>query len=208
MDASDHPGIDVRWAALRVAFAMVLMAACAKPAAMNHTWKDAKFRGEPPHSVLVIAVSRSPAQRQEFEDSFSQALRESGTLATPSHSLVPEEGVIPNDRIRQAISETRADGLLIARVLRVKRSEKVVSARVSPGFGGGFYKSYVAAWAAPAPSTDRGDVLTVESTLWSLWPERAVWSGTSESTDVKDYATLTTYLARLLVAKMQQDKVL
>src|SRR5262245_49965414 len=175
---------------------------------MNNSWKNVKFTGGPLHSVLVIAVSRSSAQRQEFEDGFSQALRESGTLAIPSYSLVPEPDAIPNERIRQAISEARADALLIARVLRVQRRAKVVPAYVSPGFGGGFYASYVAAWAAPVPSIDRRDVLTVESTLWSLWPEQAVWSGTGESTDVKDSAELTAELARLLVAKMQQDKVL
>jgi hypothetical protein len=38
--------------------------------------------------------------------------------------------------------------------------------------------------------------------------ERAVWSGTSESTDAKDVGTLTGELAKVLIAKMKEDKVL
>jgi len=39
-------------------------------------------------------------------------------------------------------------------------------------------------------------------------PERVAWSGTSESTDVNDVATLTGELAAVLIAKMKEDKVL
>jgi hypothetical protein len=38
--------------------------------------------------------------------------------------------------------------------------------------------------------------------------ERVVWSGTSESTDVKDVATLTGELASVLIGRMKEDKVL
>lgn len=55
---------------------------------------------------------------------------------------------------------------------------------------------------------DQYDVLTIESTLWDMRQERAVWSGTSESTEPKDVATLTGELAKLLIARMKDDKVL
>jgi hypothetical protein len=72
----------------------------------------------------------------------------------------------------------------------------------------GFYGWYTTAYTTVPPSIHQYEVVTIESTLWDMRPERVAWSGTSESTDVKDVATLTGELAAVLIGKMKDDKVL
>jgi hypothetical protein len=51
-------------------------------------------------------------------------------------------------------------------------------------------------------------VVTIETTLWDMQPERVVWAVTSEAVDPKNVATLTGELAEVLITKMRQDGVL
>jgi hypothetical protein len=106
------------------------------------------------------------------------------------HLGLPEEGAIPNERIKQAVAGASADAVLITRVLRVQRNVQVTPGYVAPGYAGGFYGWYTGAWVAVPPSVEQYEVLTIEST------------------DVKDASTLTGELASVLIAKMKEDNVL
>lgn len=172
---------------------------------LKDSWKDPQFSDAPFRKVLVIGVSRSDANRRLFEDGFVQALRTSGTEASASYSLLPEEGPLPKERIKQAVAKTGADSVLVTRVLRVQRKVDVSPGYVGPGPG--FYGWYGATWAA-APEIHAYDVMTIESTLWDIKREQAVWSGISESIDPKDVTKVTRELAEALIAKMKEDKVL
>jgi hypothetical protein len=175
---------------------------------LRDSWRDPQFAGPPLRSVLVIGVARSPSNRRVFEDGFTQALRNQGVAATGSYPLLPEEGAIGNARIKGAVAQSGADAVLITRVLRVHRNVQVTPGYVVPGYAMGFYGWYTTAYTTVPPSIEQWEVLTVESTLWHMRPERVAWSGTSESTDVNDVATLTGELAAVLIAKMKEDKVL
>jgi hypothetical protein len=175
---------------------------------LSGSWRDPQWSGAPLRSVLVIGVAQSPGHRRIFEDGFSQALRAQGTGASASYPLLPEEGAIPNERINQAVTSAGADAVLITRVLRVQRNVQVTPGYVMPGYAGGFYGWYTGTWVTVPATIDQYEVLTIESTLWDMRSERAVWSGTSESTDVKDVGTLTGELASVLIKRMKEDRVL
>lgn len=197
--------------ALPAAAGLVLLAlaltACSSTV-LRDSWKDPQFRGEPLRNVLVIGVAQSQSNRRVFEDGFAQALRAQGVEGTASYPLLPEDGAIPNERIKQAVARAAADAVLITRVLRVDRTMTVTPGYVAPGYAHGFYGWYSETWVSVPPMVDQYDVLTIESTLWDMRQERAVWSGTSESTEPRDVATLTGELAKLLIARMKADKVL
>jgi hypothetical protein len=185
----------------------VLLGGCASTA-LRDSWRDPQWSGGTLKSVLVIGVARSQGNRRIFEDGFAQALRAQGVGGSASYPILPEEGAIPNARIKEAVIRVSADSVLITRVLRVQRNVQVNPGYVVPGYAGGFYGWYSGTWVTVPPSIDQYEVLTIESTLWDMRTERAVWSGTGESTDVKDVTTLTRELASVLIAKMKEDRVL
>ena len=185
----------------------LILVACSSTV-LRDSWRDPQFQREPLRNVLVIGVARSQSNRRVFEDGFVQALRAQGVEGTASYPLLPEDGAIPNERIKQAVARAAADAVLITRVLRVDRTVTVTPGYVAPGYPHGFYGWYSETWVAVPPMVDQYDVLTIESTLWDMRHERAVWSGTSESTEPKDVTTLTGELAKLLIARMKADKVL
>ena len=77
-----------------------LLGACSSTV-LRDSWRDPQWSAGPLRSVLVIGVARSPAHRRIFEDGFTRALRAEGTGASASYPLLPEEGAIPNERIKQ-----------------------------------------------------------------------------------------------------------
>jgi hypothetical protein len=188
---------------------LALLAGGCSSTVLRDSWRDPQFAGPPLRSVLVIGVARSQSNRRVFEDGFTQALRNQGVTAAASYPLLPEEGAIGNARIKGAVAQSGADAVLITRVLRVQRNVQVTPGYVVPGYyAAGFYGWYTTAYTTVPPSIEQYEVLTIESTMWSMQPERVVWSGTSESTDVKDVTTLTGELAAVLIGKMKEDKVL
>ena len=187
---------------------LALLAGGCSSTVLRDSWREPQFAGPPLRNVLVIGVARSPSNRRVFEDGFAQALRAQGVAATASYTLLPEEGAIGNERIKQAVAQSGADAVMITRVLRVQRNVQVTPGYVVPGYAMGYYGWYTTAYTTVPPSIDQYEVITIESTLWSMQPERMVWSGTSESTDVKDVTTLTGELASVLIGKMKDDKIL
>ena len=184
------------------------LTACASTG-LESSWKDPQFSGAPLRSVLVLGVARNQSNRKTFEDNFVQALKAHGTPATASYPLLPEDGVIPRDRIRQAVTQSGSDSVLVTRVLRVQRTVLVTPGRSAPDYARSDFQGwYSQTYSTPQPPVEEYDILTIESTLWDLRQERVVWKGTSETTARKDVATVTGELATALIAKMKSDRVI
>ena len=141
---------------------------------LRDSWRDPDFRGETLRNVLVIGVARSQGHRRIFEDGFAQALQAKGTRSMASYPLLPEEGAIPVESIKEAIDRTSADAVLVTGVLRVQRNVQVTPGHMNPGYARSLYGWYGAAWAAGPPTVDQYDVLTIEFLLWDVRLQRAV----------------------------------
>ncbi len=187
----------------------VSLAACASPTTLREASRDPQFQGAPFRKVLVVGVARNQGNRRIFEDTFAQTLKARGTDALASYPLAPEDGAIPRERLRQAVTQSGADAVLVTRVLRVQRTVLVTPGRSAPDYmRDDFSGWYARTWDSPPPPIEEYDVLTIQSVLWDARQEKAVWSGTSESTARKDVAALTGELAGVLVARMKDDRVL
>jgi hypothetical protein len=175
---------------------------------LEGSWKEPQFTG-PLRNVLVIGVARNQATRRVFEDNFVSSLKARGTPAIASYPLLPDEGVIPKERIRQAVAQSGADSVLVTRVLRVQRAVLVTPGRGAPDYmRDDFHGWYAKTWDSAPPPVEEYDVLTIESTLWDIRQERVVWKGTSETTARANVGTVTGELANVLIAQMKADRVI
>ena len=201
-------------AALRfasLAFVALVLVACASTPKLTASWRDPQFSGPPPAKLMVLGISRSDVHRRVFEDGFANALRSAGVGSIAAYTELPEQGVIPDERIQAAVKKSGADAVLTARVIRVDRQVDI-----RPGmapmpygpYGRGFYGWYGSAWSMSQPDIVQYDVVTIESTLWDMRSGKIVWSGTSETTQASDVAKLTEGLAQVLIGQMKTDRVL
>lgn len=190
----------------------LLLAACASTPKLTASWRDPQFTGPAPAKLLVLGISRSDVHRRVFEDGFAGALRAAGVGGVPAYTELPEQGVIPDERIQAAVKKTGAEAVLTARVIRVDRQVEVRPGMPPPmpygPYGRGFHGWYGSAWTMSQPDIVQYDVVTIESTLWDMRSNKLVWSGTSETTQTSDVAKLTEGLSKVLIAKMKTDGVL
>ena len=191
-----------------LAFAALLLGACAT-AGIGDTWKDPAFAGPPMKKLLVVGVAGSDHSRRVFEDGFARALSAAGSGGAPSYPVMPESGAVPQARILEAIQKTGADGVMVTKVLRVRRDVEVRTMHSGPGFyGAGFRGYYGSAYSTSVSDVATYDVITLETTVWDIRRDKPVWSGTSEVTAPKSVAAGTEELAGVLIRKMKADGVI
>ena len=190
-----------RWLALALG---LLLTACATYSLTN-VWREPSFQGPPVRKLLVLAMSSSDANRRIFEDGVSQALRAAGTEATPAYTLLADSGHIPGEKIKSALASSGAEAVLITRLLKVDQQVSVTPAGPSPMYGRGFYGWYGGAWGGVPASIDTYNVLTLETTLWDMRTEKALWTATSEGTEVRDLNKAAADLSKVLIERLKQD---
>ena len=166
---------------------VALLAGCAATK-LKDSWKNPKYSGPAFKKILVLGVSSEAVTRRSFEDTFAGALQDSGVSAIPSYTLISRNGRIEEDKLRTAVAETGADGVLITRVVNIDQKSQTSPGYVTlvPGGGyyGGFYGYYGAAWGHyTPPATYTYKVLTLETNLWEVKSEDLAWSGFTEITD-------------------------
>ena len=203
-------GRTVVWRAgalMLMAIGLVWLGACATSTTqVKSSWKDPAFTGPPLKQVLVIGASKSDANRRVFEDAFTSSLKAAGVGAEPSYLTLPESGQIPSDRLQAAARRSGADAVLVTRVLRVQRN--VTPAQMDPVGAGSLLSWYGGAYQSSPADVTVSEVLTIESTLWSVRTDKPVWSGTSEVNAPGSVAQASKELAAVLVAKMKADGVI
>lgn len=168
-----------------ISLAVAALAGCAGPTRIVQQWQDPVFAGGPFKRVFVIGVTHEATVRRVFEDAFCVQLKARAVECVQSYTLVPEDGIASRERYDGAVRTARADGVFIARVLRVERRTEVIpSAPV--GFGGA-YGFYGAAWGGPLfmgyaapPTVIQVDQAFVESRLFSVKSDQPVWTAQSE----------------------------
>jgi hypothetical protein len=169
-----------------LSLAALALAACASQPRIVQQWSDPAFEAHGFRRVLVLGVTKDATLRRVFEDEFSASLRARGIEAIQAYTLVPEDGQADRPRIEQAVRATRADAVILTRVLRVERRTELVPMAPMPAHPG-FWGGYGAAWGGPLwpgyaqpPMVIQFDEVYVESQLWDVKTDRMVWSAVTE----------------------------
>jgi hypothetical protein len=161
----------------------LLTAGCASTTLTN-SWRAKDFQGSI-ESIVVVGVSKQASVRRVFEDEFATQLAGRGVQAIASYTLIPEDGPVDEQRLRDAIGSTSADAVIITRLVKVEN--KVSAAHAGPTWipmhYPHYYGYYSSAWVGyyDLPVVHEYEVVTAETTVFVRGRAEPVWSGTTET---------------------------
>jgi len=175
-----------RFAPLALALiAALALAACASTRFISQ-WSNDQFVGRKFDKILVVGIVRDVGLRRQFEDDFVRQAQARGINAVQAYRYLPEDGVQSEARLKQAVAESGADGVVVSVVKKVDQQTQVSPGMVMPPpVGFGYYGFYSYGWGASyiPPTVYTYDVIYIETQLHSVRPEALVWTGTTRTTD-------------------------
>jgi hypothetical protein len=204
----DRRVIQLAWAAWVAA--LLSLAGCASTTLVNQ-WKAPDYTGASYKRVLVVGITKQASIRRTFEDQFVLQLKVAGVDAVQSYTVLPEDGQVEEARLKKAVEDAQADGVITARLVKAEQKTQI-----SPGYYGpvptvGFYGWYSSAWMGmyDPPQVYQYDVYTTETSLYHVPENKVVWSGTAQTTAPgSDVVKEIAQYAELMIKAMRDAKVL
>jgi len=176
---------------------MLMFAGCAATELVNQ-WNNPAYTAPWFKKVMVIAVSKQPTIRRNFEDAFVAQLKAARVDAVQSYQYIPDEGQVEEARLNKAVLAAGADAALITRLVRKEQQTNVTPGYYPPALG--FYGGYSGGWMGyyEPPRVYQYDVYISETSLYDVTKNQLVWSGTAQTTapgdinkEIKNYAEIT-----------------
>jgi hypothetical protein len=154
-----------------------LVAGCASTT-LQSTWRDPAYTSGPFKRIYVIALStRDLTARRVLEDVMVGKLVAGGVEAVPAWQSLPNEGPVAESALTAAVTASRADAMLMVRLLGVDTQLTVWSPPIGPGPG---WYGYYSGWYA-YPQVTQTQTAVAETTLFDVRSQRIVWSATSQT---------------------------
>lgn len=171
------------------------------------------YVGKPLKSFMVVAVTADEIARRTYEDRVVALLGKRGIKGIPSYSAVGKRGKVEEAELRQAITRSGAEGVMITRVIRVERSKTEISgAEVAVGHGwGGFYGYYAGVWTAvslPAQTVTGPQWTVSETRLFDASNGALVWTGIVDTRESDDFNAALTQYIQVTFDAMVRDRVI
>ena len=170
-----------------------LLAGCAGTS-LTSTWDNPDYRGGPVKKLAVFAMVKDAGLRRFAEDQMVRKIP-AGTRATAGHLLFDTPGE-DKDKVRAALVEAGYDGVLVARLVSVDRSQTHVPphahfiqtgpyAVATPYYGNfvGYYGQGFAVVHTTPGRTVENTTVVVETVLYTLPDDKPIWTATTRSLD-------------------------
>jgi hypothetical protein len=171
-------------------------------------WKAEAFAGPPLRKLLVLALTRQAAPRRVFEDTYVAALRDNGTSAIASHTLIAQDGPVEREVVVKAVRDSGADGVLVARLVgreaetrRDTQLEMVPMRSLHPGLGH--------AWVRVYEVREREVIHAIaETSVYRASDGALVWTAITDSVDPTNLQSATRGFSRATIGALKKGGVL
>jgi hypothetical protein len=161
----------------------MLVVACATTQ-LTSVWKDPSYQARPA-KVMVIGLAKKPEIRRLFEDEFVRQLKEHGTEAIASYTVLADKQQDDQAAIAAKVKELGADSVLLTRLVNKKTVQVYVpgtSYSPSPNYGTwpayygyGYSNMYSPGYVA------EDQYMVIETNLYDAANEKLVWTAASET---------------------------
>lgn len=196
---------------LLLLFGLFLLLPSCATTELTAVWKEPSFRDHP-RKIMIIGMIPAPKGKKIFEDEMVRSLRQRGTDAIVSYSLLPEQNAPDRAAVEKVMREQGADAVLIARLVDKKTVASYVPTSPAPGtpYGGrGYYGAQWYGYYSHNPGTIREDEFAViQTNLYDLKTEKLVWTAASETWLATDKVTLTLSFIDVITKKLVDDQII
>ena len=175
---------------------------------VTDVWKDKTYQGKP-QKILVIMVAKSPDMRELFEDRFVGELNSRRNNSFQSYTIVPMEQLRDRELVKSKIKSSRADTVLIARLVDTKTIESY-----SPGliyvvpdyyYGWGTYYGVI---FADYGYTGDVQVAYIETNLYDMKTEKLIWSTHTKTERTEGEQQLINTFIKVIVKKLSSAGII
>jgi len=173
-----------------IVFLALTLSGCSTATPIVSEWRNPAYASAPFKRIMVGGPSGETSVRRTFEDEFVVQLRAAGIDALASYRFIPEDEGIDENNLKQAAQKARADAVLFPRSVHME--QKTNYGPTFPYLSFGIFGSNVgASWSglSGAPSVQRYNEYTSETTLYDVAKNEVVWTGTIKTTEPENVRT-------------------
>lgn len=185
-------------------------------------WRDAAYQG-PPGKIMVVGVAKKQVNRRIFEEEFVARIREGGTDAVASYTVIPDNQAGDHQLLEAKVREAGADAVLITRFVSRKTVRTYVPGTLSPApYSYGAWRDHYPAYYGTWPDyygygsrmvfnpgyVEEDEYALMETNLYATADNRLLWSASSE-TEVKgsDQKMIKSFIG-MMVHTMKKQNIL
>jgi hypothetical protein len=185
-----------------------LCTACALTS-MRSIQRAPDFRGTIIHHVLVIGDFENQSIRKSFEEEFVRQWSRYGVQAVSSLDVLPSSAPITKDLVAPVAKARSFDTVLVARVLERKTihpGEPIVPTIQPPSQGEPPDSNSIwQIFLSPPVSATEFQLVTAETNLYDVASERRLWSGWSETEEMKKIPKLIPPFVKLILKHLYES---
>ena len=185
-----------------VALAMV---GCASTE-IKDSWRDPQATPESFQfkKVLAMAIVDDIVTRRVAEDELARVIER--TEVVPSYTILTQTDLKEPERAKEKIQQEAFDGVVTLRLTNMDKTVTYVPGSYPAPYSS-FYGYYGYAWPATyEPGYLRTDtVATIETNIYTLNPEKLIWSGTSETFNPGTAREVVDDIARAVGAELMKQ---
>ena len=197
----------MRRSAILLAMGLATLAGCSSGTKLAGSWREPQLTGAPFQKVVVLVLAKDTVMRRIAEDEF--VARASGaTQAVQSYSLVPENELGDQDKVKARLAAADIDG---AAVMRLVGSDEQIT--YNPGsyvtayytFWGYYGYAYPMVFDTGYVTADR--VVRVETNVYSVTGDKLIWTGLSESMNPDSAQQIVRDVVGVVVSNLKQNGI-
>lgn len=201
------------------------LAACATQSQMETSWEVPTHPGTPFTDLAVIGVLRNADRSEAFESSVAEVFREGGVQSVPGFTFLNGETDLSRDDMAARVKTSRADGVLIFKLVAVDSTEAYVppTTYTVPADGHadwwvdpywGYYSAYpYDYWGYWYPAIqvvenpgywESHRTYRMHVALYSAAKDRLVWTGDTATYDPESPANQGKSVGKLVLDKLKE----
>jgi len=180
---------------------------CGPTTKIEKSWMEpgASVTKAAPNKALVIAVVKDETSRRVIED---QLVKRIGGSTTASYPLLSADMVKNADEasLKKILTDGQYTHVVLMRLADVEKETSYVPGTTTGFYGGyGRYYGYGAGmYSTPGYYTTDKNYF-VESTVYTINPDKLVWTGTTKSVNPPKLEKTVNQIADAVAAKMKKD---